>query len=63
MGLFKFSTLTLRLYFQESPPVSSTAIISQRKEKSIISTLVQTKFSVRIRGYDRLLRNLLLQKE
>lgn len=44
--LFQIETLTLRLYFQESPPVSSTAIISQRKEESIISTVVQIKFSI-----------------
>lgn len=42
MGFFQIETLTLRLYFQESPPVSSTAIISQREKKSIISTTAQT---------------------
>lgn len=47
MVFFQIETLTLRLYFQESPPVSSTAIISQRKGKNIISTMVQIKFSIR----------------
>lgn len=46
MVLFQIERLTLRLYFQESPPDSSTAIISQREGKSIISAMVWIKFSI-----------------